>query len=179
MALCPKAEIYVSNYLAPKYTYLSRFIVYLIKIVYVVSLTICVNSILTSIILPIYNKFIISLKEIFDGILKMAGNDRNIPNTGGPGNNNPTPNPNPESDYTIGSSKSESNKKKKDLEKEYTYEQNYDNFVTTVDKLTEYRAYNNRVFNMPRILENYREYLSTQDKIDLNDLLNKKSHKVR
>jgi hypothetical protein len=180
MALCPKVERYVSNYLSPNH-YLSRFIVYLIKIVYVLSLTMCVNSILTSIILPIYSKIIISLKEMFEGILKMAGNDKNNPNTGGPGNNNPTPNPNPnpKSDYTIGSSKSESNKKKKDLEKDYTYEQNYDNFLRAVDNITEYKAYNNRTFNMPRILENYREYLSTQDKIDLNDLLNKKSHKVR
>lgn len=31
---------------------------------------------------------------------------------------------------------------------------------------------------MPRILENYREYLSSEDKSKLNDILNKKSHKI-
>lgn len=41
-----------------------------------------------------------------------------------------------------------------------------------------YTWYNNNAFNMPRILENYREYLSSEDKSKLNDILNKKSHKI-
>jgi hypothetical protein len=183
MGLCAEAERYILNHIAPKYPNLSRFIVYLIKIVYVVSLTVCVDSISTNIILPIYNKFIITLKKLFDSILKMSSNNSNTPNTDGPGNNNPTPNPNPnpnpKSEYTIGSSKSKSDKKNKDLEKDNTYGQNYDNFMGAIESITECKPYTNRTHNMPAILNKYREYLPTEDKVNLNDLLNKQSHKVR
>jgi hypothetical protein len=176
MALSSRAELYVLKHLFPSYPYLSRFFGYLLKILFAVSLAMCVDCILTSIILPIFHKFILSLKEKYSGILKMAGGNPKITNTGGAGNNDPTPNPKPKDNYT-GYPKDDE-KKKRNLEEYYTYEQNYDNFLGKIESMQNYKEYNNRTFNMPRILENYREYLSSEDKSKLNDLLNKKSHKI-
>lgn len=160
-----------------KYPIWSRVLLYILSIVYLLSLTVCIHYMVDSIILPFFNKLIIGLKNVFNGILKMVGSDVNNVNTGVSGSNNPSPNPGQGSN--IGLSKSEGKKSKKDNKENFSYESNYDNFHDSVHKLNEYKKYTNKTFRMPQILADYREYLPEQDKIELNNLLNKPSHKVR
>jgi hypothetical protein len=136
MALSSRAELYVLKHLASSYPYLSRFFAYLLRILFAVSLAICVDCILTSIILPIFHKFILSLKEKYSGILKMAGGSPKITDTGGSGNNDPTPNPKANEGYT-GYSK-DNKKKDRNLEEYYTYDENYDHFLKKVKQMQNY-----------------------------------------
>jgi hypothetical protein len=112
MALCPKAKIYVLNNLAPKYPNLSYFIVYLIDIVHLLSLTMCINFIVDSIILPLLTRLIITLKNILDGILYMSGINKGDSGIAGSISKKPSPG-GPEKPTNIGLSKSEEKKKDK------------------------------------------------------------------
>ena len=111
MSLCPIAQTYTDNYLASKYSYLTWFITYLIKIVYLLCLTMTINLIFDSIILPSVNKFIIALKGVFNGILKMAGPDKGNLDTGESSGNSPTPNPKKPSNISISDSKEDEDRK--------------------------------------------------------------------
>jgi hypothetical protein len=126
MALCTRAKVHVLNNLAPKYPNLSGFIVYFIDIVHLLSLTMCINFIFDSIILPLLNRLIIQLKNIFNGILYMSGVNKG--NSGIVGSNfkNPTPG-GPKNPTDIGLSKSE--EKERDRKKrEDAFGNNVDDF---------------------------------------------------
>ena len=119
MSLCCIARKYNDNHLASKYPYLTMFIDYLIKIVYLLCLTMTINLIFESIILPLVNKLIIALKGVFNGILKMAGPDKGNLDTGKSSGNSPTPNPKNTSNVSISDSKkNEDRESKKSRNKE-------------------------------------------------------------
>jgi hypothetical protein len=87
-----KTYIYIRG-LDLQYPYLARSLYYLLDIIYSLSLAICTGYIANSILLPLINKFIIYLKNIFNGILYMSGNHEDNPGTGGSYKKDPVPEP--------------------------------------------------------------------------------------
>ncbi|RYE14616.1 MAG: hypothetical protein EOP34_06090 [Rickettsiales bacterium] len=171
-----KSYIYIRG-LDLQYPNLARFLYYLLDIIYSLSLAICTGYIANCIVLPLINKLIICLKNIFNGILYMSGNDKGNIGIGGSYKKNSTPEPGKPTDIGVSKAENKKKKNKKNLEEDYSFEENYDNFFAAIEKVNEYGKYNNKIFNLPRMLEKYREYLPPSDKIELTNLLNKPSSK--
>jgi hypothetical protein len=154
---------------------------------YALSLAICMGHIVNVLILPLIKKLIIFLKNIFNGILYMSGSDKNDPSIGGSDRKNHTPEPEKPTDIGFSKeneNKEEDNKKKihpffgkqkntRILEDDNSFKGNYDNFFGALGKLNENGVYGNRVYNLPKIMDKYRDYLSQTDKINLNNMVNK------
>jgi hypothetical protein len=170
-----------------KFPLVWRFSCYLLDIIYALSLAICMGHIVNVLILPLIKKLIIFLKNIFNGILYMSGSDKNDPSIGGSDRKNPTPEPENPTDIGFpkeNKNKGKDNKKKihpffgaqkenRILEDDNSFKANYDNFFGAIGKLNKKGDYGNKVYNLPKIMDKYRDYLSQTDKMELNDLVNK------
>jgi hypothetical protein len=181
--------------LSPK---MYRTVNYLLNIIYTLCLALCMGHIVNFFILPLIKKLVIFIKTVFNGILHMSGSNEGNLGTGGSNMNNHTPEPQkPTPDFDkkthIGSSKKKSKKKNKSkeihpffgvikkekdrdpLDETNIFRENYDNFFGAIARIYVEEA--KQSFNLPKIVEEYRDYLPSQDKQSLNDLLNKKMKK--
>jgi hypothetical protein len=112
MVLAPRIKNYIYlRGLDLQYPNVYKSLCYLLDIIYSLSLAICTGYIVNSIILPLVNKLMICLKNVFNGILYMSGGDKGNPEIGGSDRKNPSPDPQKPSD--VGLSNADKKKKKK------------------------------------------------------------------
>jgi hypothetical protein len=173
-----------------------RIVKYLLDIIYGLCLAVCIAYIANSIVLPLIHRLVICLKNIFNGILCMSGDNKKNPDIGGSDNKNSTPEPEkPNPDYDKAT---HTGSKKKRIKTQMTlkklipfsaqwkkkanngdpldgldsYYENYTNFFEAMNKSYVEQAKNS--FNLPKIIREYRDYVSSQDKQSLNNLVNNK-----
>ncbi|RYE15694.1 MAG: hypothetical protein EOP34_02210 [Rickettsiales bacterium] len=181
--LCSFIHEYNIRYIYPYYPKFAKGIETLVNMVYLAAVSVCIEEIYCGIINPILTYCISAIKYLWNGLLKASGfgqDTGNIAGSSGPSNSNPSPNPGPGDGIKSGFSGDNSKKKNKeeaiaDLE---IYEKNYDDFRNALTKTERYRNHSNLRYNLSKINEEYRDYLSSEGKQKLTELINKPSKKI-
>ena len=159
-----KTLIYTS-YIKYNYPNVLCFLSFLLDIIFLLSLTMCIQYVTYSILWPFFKKIILTLSRVWDGILNMMGSG------GEPSefNGKNTPSPNPKKDGNIVFS--DSDEKKKDKLISYTKDFTDANIKindieSNVDKDT--------LCSPLDLYRDYAEYLPEEDKEKLIQIANRK-----
>lgn len=162
----------VTNNIHKKSPLIHNSLLYILDIVYLLSLSMCINSILDSIILPFFRTSIAILKKIWDGILNMMGFKKGESSNK---NNNPSPNPKKDPDIPFTGSDDKSKDKSKSGKLSNTVsefaEANFD-FACV-----EGANFKDKTTKFLDIQRDYSGYLSEDAKKELNQLSAKEIYK--
>jgi len=182
ISLCPLMHEYNTKYVYSYSNRLAKVIDILVNIMYFAAIGICMEEIYCGIINPILTYIISTIRIGWNGLLMASGHGQNSPNPGGssgPSNNNSNPNPGSGDGIKPGLSSDNSNNRKKSVSADSAlYGKNYDSFVEAYLKTRRYKSDTNMKYNLPYILDKYRDYLSSEDKQLLTELVNKPPVKI-
>jgi hypothetical protein len=179
IALCPLIHDYSIKHIYPYWPKLAKGIEILVNVVYLAAISICIEEIYRGILNPILTYIVSSLKNIWNGMLNSSGYGQKPVNLGGssePSNNNP--NPGSGDGITPGFSSDNSDKKKQVSPEFAAYRENYDGFIKACKKTLKYNNGTNLKYNLPTIDKNYRDYLPSDDKQKLTELINKRHVRI-
>lgn len=173
------------NHQYPKTT---NFVTYIVNIIYLLSITMCINIIFNYMILPCFSKILSMVKGFWNGFVNMMGQGSQGEESG---NNNPhtpnqNPNPNRNPKNVMVSSKKKGKQKVKDSD-EFRPQAHLDTrdayieYLKAVDAfyLEEKKNFNDKVFRLGYLMNDYSKYLSPLDKDKLNDIINTETPKFK
>ena len=110
----PLVKYYNNVSILPHYARLSRAIAFLSDIIYLAAVGICMEEIYSGILNPLWSKFIVTIKNKWDGFLNASSNPEGNLNLGGSGGtSSKSPNPGPGDVTKTGLSEDNSKEKKK------------------------------------------------------------------
>lgn len=168
---CIKELIQTSG-VCQEYTKLCNSLVYISKIIYLLSLTMCINSILDIVIFPLLKTLISVIKHMFDSILNMMGFNKGESSRVND-NKNPNPNPGPKKDSELFATDSDEKRKNSPASELERLKNAFTEFKKGNVEFMEIENRNkiNKIDHLVDLCRDYDKYLTKEDKVALYKLM--------